>query len=46
MLELFGDFALVEPGLVTTSGWRPDYAVAPAVDPEQDGLYAGVAAKP
>lgn len=46
VLELFGDFELVEPGLVTTSGWRPDHGIAPAVDPERDGLYAGVAVKP
>jgi hypothetical protein len=46
VLELFGDFELIEPGLVTTSGWHPDYSVAPAVDPEDDGLYAGVAVKP
>ncbi|GAA3438627.1 SAM-dependent methyltransferase [Kutzneria kofuensis] len=46
VLELFGDFDLVEPGLVTTSRWHPDYGVAPAVDPEEDGLYAGVALKP
>jgi hypothetical protein len=46
VLELFGDFDLVEPGLVTTSGWHPDYSMAPAVDPQEDGLYAGVAVKP
>ncbi|MBB5896899.1 SAM-dependent methyltransferase [Kutzneria kofuensis] len=45
VLELFGDFALVAPGLVTTSGWRPDDSTAAAVDPEEDGLYAGVAVK-
>ncbi|MEV6602843.1 SAM-dependent methyltransferase [Kutzneria sp. NPDC051319] len=46
VLELFGDFDLVEPGLVTTSQWHPDYSMAPAVDPQEDGLYAGVAIKP
>jgi SAM-dependent methyltransferase len=46
VLELFGDFDLVEPGLVTTSRWHPEHSVAPAVDPEEDGLYAGVAIKP
>jgi len=46
VLDLFGDFELVEPELVTTSQWHPDYSVAPAVDPQEDGLYAGVAIKP
>ena len=46
VLELFGDFELVDPGLVTTSQWHPDCSVAPAVDPQEDGLYAGVAVKP
>jgi hypothetical protein len=41
---LFGDFELVEPGLVTTSAWRPERAAD--VRPEvEDGLYAGVARK-
>ena len=44
ILELFGEFALVEPGLVTTSQWRPD--LPEEVDePERDGLYAGVGVK-
>jgi hypothetical protein len=46
VLRLFGDFELVEPGLVTTSQWRPE---RPAADGEniveQDGLYAGVGRK-
>jgi hypothetical protein len=44
VLRLFGDFELVEPGLVTTSQWRPEL---PDEDggPERDGLYAGVARK-
>jgi hypothetical protein len=46
VLDFFGDFELVEPGLVTTSGWRPDHGVTSAMDPEEDGLYAGVAVKP
>ena len=37
VLELFGDFELVEPGLVTTSQWRPDRSTR-NVDPEGDGL--------
>lgn len=43
--ELFGDFELVEPGLVTTSQWRPERE-SDAVDAAKDGLYAGVARKP
>jgi len=45
VLDLFGDFTLVEPGLVTTSQWRPEPAVNLAFNPEEDGLYAGVAVK-
>jgi len=40
--EFFGDFELVEPGLVATSQWRPERDDA---DDENDGLYAGVAQK-
>jgi hypothetical protein len=36
VLELFGDFDLVEPRLVTTSQWHPDYSIAPAVDQQED----------
>jgi hypothetical protein len=44
ILPLFGEFELVEPGLVTTSQWRSD--LPDEVDsPERDGLYAGVARK-
>jgi len=43
---LFGDWDLVEPGLVMTSQWRPDRDADPKVVAEQrDGLYAGVARK-
>lgn len=42
---LFGDFELVEPGLVTTSHWRPDRIDDVASDPSLDALYAGVARK-
>jgi hypothetical protein len=45
VLELFGEFELVEPGLVSTSQWRPDRPSDAATDPAQDGLYAGVARK-
>jgi hypothetical protein len=39
--SFFGDFDLVEPGLVATSQWRPERDA----DPDNDGLYAGVAQK-
>lgn len=45
VLELFAGFELVEPGLVTTSRWRPDWSVEPDVDPQEDALYAGVGHK-
>ena len=45
MHELFGDWELVEPGLVTTSQWRPERGVRRADDGTEDGLYAGVARK-
>jgi SAM-dependent methyltransferase len=43
VLGFFGDFELVEPGLVTTSQWRPEEAAAAGDNPQDDGLYAGVA---
>ena len=42
VLALFNGFSLVEPGLSTTSQWRPEPGVTTAVDPEADGLYAAV----
>lgn len=45
VLALFEGFELVEAGLVTTSQWRAD-TIADVVDPELDGLYAGVGRKP
>jgi hypothetical protein len=39
--SFFGDFELVEPGLVATSQWRPERDA----DEDNDGLYAGVAQK-
>jgi S-adenosyl methyltransferase len=43
IIEFFGDFELVEPGLVMTSHWRPERE---DVDPNvNDGLWAGVARK-
>jgi hypothetical protein len=41
ILPFFGDFELVEPGLVTTSQWRPERES----NSVNDGLYAGVARK-
>lgn len=43
---LFGDFALVEPGLVPTGVWRPGGAGDISDDPEMNELsFAGVARK-
>ena len=44
VLALFDGFELVEPGLTTSANWRPD-RLAAVVDPEEDGLYAGVGVK-
>lgn len=41
IMPFFGDFELVEPGLVSTSQWRPEREP----DEGSDGLYAGVARK-
>jgi hypothetical protein len=41
IMPFFGDFELVEPGLVSTSQWRPEREAGN----ENDGLYAGVARK-
>ncbi|MGZ3140410.1 SAM-dependent methyltransferase [Lentzea chajnantorensis] len=46
VLALFSGYELVEPGLVTTSSWRPDGEPTGEQDTEQDGLYAGVARRP
>jgi hypothetical protein len=45
LMRMFGDFDLVEPGLVYTPQWRPDRAAA-ATDAGRSNLYAGVAVKP
>lgn len=42
--SFFGEYELVDPGLVTTSQWRPDLPDE-VESPERDGLYAGVAVK-
>jgi SAM-dependent methyltransferase len=44
VMALFTGFELLEPGLVTTSQWRPDRDTE-TVDPEADGLYAGIGRK-
>ncbi|EOD64873.1 SAM-dependent methyltransferase [Amycolatopsis vancoresmycina] len=44
VLALFDGFELVEPGLTTSANWRPD-RLAAVVDPEEDGLYAGIGVK-
>ncbi|MFI5493445.1 SAM-dependent methyltransferase [Actinoplanes sp. NPDC051859] len=41
--RFFGDWELLEPGLVPVSGWRPD---APVDNPEAAYYWAGVARKP
>lgn len=45
VLGFFGDFELLEPGLVTTSHWRPARDEDRTANPQDDGLYAGVARK-
>jgi S-adenosyl methyltransferase len=42
VLDLLAGFELVEPGLTTTSQWRPDRKNDFAVDPAGDRLYAAV----
>jgi hypothetical protein len=44
LLRMFGDFDLVEPGLVYTPQWRPDRSTNHA-DACRSNLYAGVARK-
>jgi hypothetical protein len=46
VLDLFAGYELVEPGLVTTSQWRPDESQPATVNPEDDGLYAAVGRRP
>jgi hypothetical protein len=46
VLRLFGDLELVEPGLVTTSRWRPELPEERLGDPNADGCYGGVARRP
>jgi S-adenosyl methyltransferase len=44
VMRLFGDFELVEPGLVTCSSWRPERE-SMIETPDKDGFYSGVARK-
>ncbi|HET9141807.1 SAM-dependent methyltransferase [Actinophytocola sp.] len=46
IMTFLGDFELVEPGLVSTSQWRPERGDDVAKDPAVDAFYAGVARKP
>jgi hypothetical protein len=41
--RFFGDWELLEPGVVPVSGWRPD---APVDDPQAAYYWSGVARKP
>ncbi|MGW0575000.1 SAM-dependent methyltransferase [Streptomyces sp. NPDC002920] len=43
VLDFFGDFTLVDPGLVLVPDWRPDEPVRPGTPPI--GIYGGVARK-
>jgi hypothetical protein len=45
VLDLLAGFELVEPGLTTTSQWRPDRENDVATDPADDGIYAAVGRK-
>jgi len=45
VLDMFTGYELAEPGLVTTSRWRPETGLSEAVDPQEDGLYAAVGRK-
>jgi S-adenosyl methyltransferase len=45
VLDLLAGFDLVEPGLTTTSRWRPDRKTNIATDPAEDRQYAAVGRK-
>lgn len=45
ILEFFADFELVEPGLATTSTWRPEWPAQPEMSLGGDALYAAVGHK-
>jgi hypothetical protein len=44
LLRMFGDFDLIDPGLVYTPQWRPDHPVD-STDAAHSNLYAGVGVK-
>ena len=46
VLRFFDGFELVEPGLVSTSRWRPELPEDRLGDPNVDGQCAGVARRP
>ena len=46
VLTFFDGYEFVEPGLVTTSRWRPELPEEELGDAKADGQYAGVARKP
>jgi hypothetical protein len=46
IVTLFGDYELVDPGVVTLPLWRPDGITYFAEDPERFPGFAGVARKP
>jgi hypothetical protein len=46
IMRLFGDFELVEPGLVHIPLWRPDFPTDVPEDPSKFWCLAGVARKP
>jgi hypothetical protein len=46
VLRFFDGYELVEPGLVTTSRWRPELPEDRLGDAGADGQYAGVGRRP
>jgi SAM-dependent methyltransferase len=45
ILPLFGDFELVEPGLVPPSNWHPDNVAPGSMHAGDEGMWAGVGIK-
>lgn len=45
ILPLFGDFDLIEPGLVPPSNWRPDNVPSGSLNAGDEGMWAGVGIK-
>jgi hypothetical protein len=46
IMRLFGDFELIDPGLVHIPLWRPDFPTDVPSDPSKFWCLAGVARKP